>query len=131
MFQPIVKKSSLVSPSGKVLYQVRATYGNSLVDCISFAVSREYRESGKLITQVSTEGEMMAKELAYASGKRVLWYRSMFLDVIDCNETGVGCVYVYEDLSGDNFLICWKDRTDNHVTVTSNLDHPSVLPRWS
>ena len=110
--RPIVRNASF---SDRDLYLVRPHFGDTIADCVSFALSAEYRISGKLIV---TDGDIVT--VAAGVGKILCLYRAGEVDIITANEkNGVGYVYLHEDLNGNFTVVCWKDEEGALVTVSS------------
>jgi len=110
--RPIVRNANF---SDRDLYLVRPHFGNSIADCVSFALSEEYRISGKLVT---TGGDITTA--AISVDKILCLYRAGEVDIVTANEEGgVGYIYLHEDLDGNFTVVCWKDEEGALVTVSS------------
>lgn len=114
--RPIVRNANF---SGRDLYLVRPHFGDSIADCVSFALSLEYRTSGKLVT---SSRDLIT--IAPSIDKVLHLYRASEVDILTANEeNGVGHIYLHEDLDGNFTVVCWKDEEGALVTVSSKTVH--------
>ena len=105
--------------SDRELYLARSHFGDSLADCVSFAVSAEYRVTGTLLPSLSSTA-MTLTDIAFATGKVLYLYRAGDVDIITANvQEGVGTICLHEDLDGNYTVVCWKDENGALVTISS------------
>ena len=106
--------------SDRELYLARSHFGDSLADCVSFAVSAEYRVTGTLLPSLSRDTAMTLMDIAFATGKILYLYRAGAVDIVTANvQEGVGTICLHEDLDGNYTVVCWKDENGALVTISS------------
>jgi len=133
MLRPIVTPANYLfaNSSGKDLYLVRATFGDDVVDCVSFAISVEYRRSGTLVTTASDVWEIAAAvDKTITIFQRTNNRTPSSSSPVVVNPKGVGHIYIYIDDNEDASLICWKDELDRHVPVSNAFVNRDLQLRW-
>lgn len=116
--------TTLVAFDRRQLYFVRPIFGDTIQDCVSFALSAEYHQTGALITPCKSLGEV-----AVSVDKILILYRHSEMDV-QAAGNGVGYIYLHEDLDGNISLIAWKDENNRHVLISNGFSDRGVRPRW-
>lgn len=109
--RPIVRRPDFTQ--SRDLYLVRSHFGESVNDCVSFALSHDYRISGE--PKLANDG---VAEIASECGKIIYLYKALEVGVYKYNQdSGTGYIFLHEDLDGNNTLIAWKNPSLELVTT--------------
>lgn len=117
-------------PSLQSLYLIRPKFGTTLADCISFALSVEYHTTGQFIRSLPiSPGISSLAKIAAAVDKKIVLYRHTYMDDMIVG-SGVGYIYLWQDLNGDFFIIAWKNEQGKIVLVSDAFTDKAIRPKW-